>query len=124
MTRLRMLAMAALVAMASAVTATAVMTTGVLALDAAGEGRRLYLRLNCYGCHGMEGQGGMARALRQRNLSASYVTIWINSGPNGMPVYRGQVSPTDISNITAYLNSIGTPSEPTFNRWWQKNPRG
>ncbi len=119
MTRHMMIALAALVAAASAVT-----TTAVTALDAAGEGRRLYLRLNCYGCHGMAGQGGMGRALGGRNLSASFVTIWINAGPNGMPVYRGQVSPTDISNITTYLNSIGTPAEPTFNRWWQTNPKG
>lgn len=120
MTRPVMFALAALLAAA----ASAVATTAVTALDAAGEGRRLYLRLNCYGCHGMSGQGGMARAIGGRGLSVFFVTNAINNGLYGMPVYRGQLSPTDINNVVAYLNSIGAPSEPTFNRWWQANPKG
>lgn len=119
MTRPEKLLLAALVA-----SATALAATSAPALDAAGEGRRLWLKMNCYGCHGMHGQGAIARPLRSRSLSASYVQNWLDIGPNGMPVYRGRLSPTDVRNLTAYINSIGKSGEPVFNRWWQPNPKG
>lgn len=119
MTRLDRLAAAGLLAVAAALS-----SSPAFALDAAGEGRRLWLKMNCYGCHGMHAQGAIARALRQRSLSAFFIQNALDNGPNGMPVYRGRLSPTDVDNLAAYLKSTGKPSEPTFNRWWQANPKG
>lgn len=91
------------------------------ALDAAGEGRRQYLRLNCYGCHGMAAAGGMGPLIIGKERHD--VSEVLKRGEDGgMPSYRNWVTETDITNITAYLQSIGTPNEPTFNDWWRRVP--
>lgn len=96
--------------------------TPIATLSAAGEGRRLYLKLNCYGCHGMAAAGGMgpnivhaemgdvAEALRERQ-------------EGGMRSYRSYVTSQDIANLALYLRSIGTADEPTFNDWWVAVPK-
>ncbi|MEN9682194.1 MAG: hypothetical protein RLZZ627_2087 [Pseudomonadota bacterium] len=70
---------------------------------AAIQGRRAYLRLNCYSCHGdyaqggtmgpnVQGEGGdVAEALR---------------GDGGMPSFTSALCPNDASNLSAYLNSV------------------
>ncbi|MBN8488519.1 MAG: cytochrome c [Burkholderiales bacterium] len=90
-------------------------------LDAAGEGRRLFLKLNCYGCHGMYAGGGMGPNIvnAERN---DVNEVLMRGSFRGMRSYRDFVTDTDITNIAAYLQSIGTPNEPTFKDWWKKNP--
>ena len=90
-------------------------------LNAAGEGRRLFLKLNCYGCHGMGAAGGMGpNVIHAENGDLNEVLK--GGGEGGMPSYRQYVSTRDIDNIAAYLKSIGTGGEPTFNDWWVKVP--
>lgn len=93
----------------------------VAKLDAAGEGRRLFLKLNCYGCHGMYAGGGMGPNIvhAERN---DVREVLMRGEDKGMRSYRDYVSDTDITNIAAYLQSIGSPNEPTFKDWWKKVP--
>lgn len=91
------------------------------ALDEAGEGRRLFLKLNCYGCHGMAAGGGMGPAIVGAERG-DVAEVLRRGEDGGMPSYRAWVSDTDITNLTAYLRSIGTPNEPTFNDWWVRVP--
>jgi cytochrome c551 len=86
-------------------------------LNAAGEGRRQYLKLNCYGCHGTAAAGGMGPRIVRRDLSEVSAAL-LNGRPGGMRSFAAYVTQRDINNITAYLQSIGTPDEPTFNDWW------
>lgn len=86
-------------------------------LNAAGEGRRQYLKLNCYGCHGVAAGGGMGPRIVRRELSEVSAAL-LDGRPGGMRSFAGIVRQIDITNITAYLQSIGTPEEPTFNDWW------
>jgi mono/diheme cytochrome c family protein len=90
-------------------------------LAPAGEGRRLYLALNCYGCHGMFAAGGMGPNIigKERHDVSEAV---LQGKDEGMPSYRDQVDQTDITNLTAYLRSIGTANEPVFMDWWKKVP--
>jgi cytochrome c551 len=90
-------------------------------LGPAGEGRRLFLAFNCYSCHGMAATGGMGPDIvgRDRATVASAVLL---GRAGGMPSFRQYVSQTDITNIAAYLNSIGTPEEPMFMDWWKLFP--
>lgn len=90
-------------------------------LNPAGEGRRQWLRLNCYSCHGMNAAGGMGPAVagKERGDVAEAV---LEGKDEGMRSYRGYVSSRDIDNLTAYLRSIGTASEPLFNDWWVPYP--
>jgi len=90
-------------------------------LDAAGEGRRLFLKLNCYGCHGMYATGGMGPNIVHAERSDVHEVL-LHGEDKGMRSYRDYVNDTDITNIAAYLQSIGSPNEPTFKDWWKKVP--
>lgn len=92
----------------------------------AAEGRKLWLRLNCAGCHGAHDEGGMARSIRD---DASEVGGAVLSGrAGGMPSYKGRVTTADLNNLAAYLRSLCNPDpmctgEPRFTHWWESPPR-
>lgn len=90
-------------------------------LNAAGEGRRLYLKLNCYGCHGMGAAGAMGPNIIRADAGDVSDAVLQGEG-EGMPSYRNLVTATDLANLTAYLRSIGTTVEPKFNDWWVAVP--
>lgn len=93
-----------------------------------GEGRRLYLKYNCYGCHGMYGGGAMGPSLRgggggDNGGDAGDVREAVLQGEDeGMRSFKSYFSSTDIDNMVAYVRSLGTKSEPTFKDWWKPNP--
>jgi cytochrome c oxidase cbb3-type subunit III len=77
---------------------------------AIGEGRRLYLWMNCVECHG-QGGGSIGPIL--------WDDQWIYGGygidifksiffgrPNGMPAYGGHLPPDDIWRIVAYVQQL------------------
>lgn len=90
-------------------------------LNAAGEGRRLYLKLNCYSCHGMRGAGGMGPRIVGTE-EGDVREKMLQGEESGMRSYRGLVSSTDIHNIAVYLGTIGKKSEPKFTHWWEAQP--
>ncbi len=94
--------------------------TAAASLSAEGEGRRAYLKYNCYGCHGMGATGGMGPNIVHESDEVSEA-VW-EGKEGGMPSYRRIITTTEIANIAAYLRSIGTPSEPKFNDWWLPVP--
>lgn len=90
-------------------------------LSAAGEGRRLYLKLNCYGCHGDRGAGGMGPKVANKEYGDVSEKVLQGAG-EGMISYRAYVTTQDVQNIAAYLASIGKPEEPRFKDWWVAVP--
>ena len=90
--------------------------------SAIADGRRYFVAMNCYGCHGGRAGGGMGPSLRDE--------VWIYGGndgdifdsiaqgrANGMPAW-GTMLPADmIWRITAYVRSLRTPNEPDPPRW-------
>lgn len=90
-------------------------------LDAAGEGRRAYMRLNCYSCHSMGAHGGtMGPSLIGK---ADEVTDAVPDGAEGgMPPFRNYLCANDLANLKAYLQLLDTGSEPTFTDWWVDKP--
>lgn len=91
----------------------------------AAEGRRLWLKLNCSGCHGARDEGGgMAPSIRDEADDIRGAVLGGES--EGMPSYSGLkgITPTRVQfgYLTAYLQSIGGPSEPRFIQWWKTNP--
>lgn len=86
------------------------------------EGRRVWLKLNCYSCHGMHAGGEIAENIQ--GLGAA-VPFAVNGGESGlgMPNFSSRLTQTDISNLTAYVNVAGTPDEPTFLQWWKADPK-
>ena len=91
-------------------------------LDSAGEGRRLFLKLNCYSCHGMFAQGAIGPNIVHASQSEVQFNV-LNGNAGGMPSFKKYVDDTDITNLTNYLASIGTKDEPMFMDWWRKNPK-
>lgn len=90
-------------------------------LSAEGEGRRLFLKLNCYGCHGMRAGGAMGPNIQHKG-TGSVTNALAYGSPTGMPSFIGYYTYTDMRNIAAYLASIGTPIEPKWVEWWVPRP--
>lgn len=124
-----LLALAAPLAMAdhqaanriSAQAAAALPATPSATLAPEGEGRRLYLKLNCYGCHGIAAAGGMGPNIVRAEYG-DVSEVLLQGEDEGMRNFRAYVNTVDINNIAAYLRSIGTPSEPKWRDWWVAVP--
>lgn len=57
---------------------------------------------NCAGCHGPDGEGGSGPALQNSN-DRDQVRTQIVEGGGGMPPFGGQLSDTEIDDVTAYV---------------------
>jgi mono/diheme cytochrome c family protein len=90
-------------------------------LSPAGEGRRLYLSMNCYSCHGMYTGGGMGPGIAHSERGDVSEAV-MQGKDEGMPSYRAYLNKRDVRNLTAYLQSIGGKNEPVFMDWWEAIP--
>ncbi|BBE71589.1 c-type cytochrome [Oharaeibacter diazotrophicus] len=116
------IARAARLAAATVVLGTALAPSAASALDSIGEGRRLYLKYNCYGCHGMRGGGAMGpRLIGEAEFSDVREKVLFGAD-EGMPSYGRFMTSTDIANLAAYLGTLGRKNEPVFTHWWEKVP--
>ena len=83
------------------------------------EGRKIFLRDNCYSCHGVRAGGGRCPSLREDPPNESDVEDAVEEGrTNGMPPFPN-LTERDIENLAAYFESLGTRNEPTFTHWWE-----
>jgi len=86
------------------------------------EGRRIYMRENCYICHGGFVGGGMCPSLRDRRPDYDEVREAVRRGtPSGMPPFP-ELTDQDIRNIATYFQTLRTRAEPTFTHWWEPIP--
>jgi cytochrome c oxidase cbb3-type subunit III len=81
------------------------------------EGRRLFVRFNCSGCHGGRGGGGMGPSLRDQDWiygsSDSEIFDSIAQGrAHGMPAWGTRLPADQIWKLVAYIDSMRTPDEP------------
>jgi mono/diheme cytochrome c family protein len=90
-------------------------------LNPAGEGRRLWLELNCYSCHGMNAAGGMGPNI-QHSDGGDVREAVLQGEEGGMPSFKKYAKTKDINNLIAYLKTIGTKNEPVWVDWWNPNP--
>jgi mono/diheme cytochrome c family protein len=83
-------------------------------------GRKVFLRENCYVCHGGRVGGGMCPSFRDDPPDHSDVEHAIEDGtPTGMPSFRARVTKSEALDIAAYFASLRTTREPTFTHWWE-----
>ena len=87
------------------------------------EGRRIFVKENCYSCHGGFAGGAMCPSLRVDRPDESDVEKVIEEGTeNGMPPFPHLNNDRDIENLAAYFQSLRTRREPTFFHWWEPVP--
>ena len=86
-------------------------------------GRKVFLRENCYICHGGRGGGGMCPSLRDNRPDEGDVEDFVlNGSQSGMPSFRGRVTAQEIVDLAAYFKTLRSPQEPTFTHWWEAVP--
>jgi cbb3-type cytochrome c oxidase subunit III len=86
------------------------------------QGRVLFLKNNCYSCHGGLAGGGMGPSLRDTTWKYGGTDEAIFSSvhdgrPMGMPAWGGTLSADEIKTILVYVRSLRTPAEPTGFFW-------
>jgi mono/diheme cytochrome c family protein len=74
-------------------------------------GKKLFVSVGCYQCHGYEAQGGAAGPrLAPRPLPYAGFSRYVRRPANQMPAYTERlVSDADLGHIYAYLQSRPTP---------------
>lgn len=87
--------------------------------DSARMGRGLFIRYNCYGCHGGLAGGAMGPSLRDTiwkyGGTEEAITASITQGrPLGMPKWGGIIPPDQIHLLVDYIQSLRTDAEPKF----------
>ena len=86
------------------------------------EGRRIFMRENCYSCHGGFAGGNMCPSLREDRPDEDEVREVIRNGTrNGMPPFP-ELTEVDIVNLAAYFDTLRRDNEPTFTHWWEPVP--
>ena len=81
------------------------------------EGRTLFVRMNCSGCHGGRAGGGMGPSLRDPdwlfgNSDAQIFSSIAEGRSHGMPAWGTKLTDDQIWKLVTYVKSLRTPDEP------------
>ena len=74
----------------------------------AGNGKKLWVKDNCYTCHGYDGHGGAGARVAPKPIPLpAFMAIVRHPPASTMPTFSEKVIPdSDLRDIWAYLNSI------------------
>ena len=83
---------------------------------AMGQGRRLFTRMNCSGCHGDYAGGGMGPSLRDQDWIYGYSDAQIfdsiaHGRGYGMPSWGTKLNADEIWKLVSYIKTLRTPNE-------------
>lgn len=81
------------------------------------EGRHLFDRYNCSGCHGTHAGGGMGPSLRDDrwiygSTEANIFSSIAEGRAHGMPSWGTKIPDDQVWKLVAYVKSLRTPNEP------------
>ena len=84
--------------------------------SAAVDGRRLFVQMNCSGCHGGRAGGGMGPSLRDQDWmygdSDAQIFSSIAEGrAHGMPSWRTKLTEDQVWKLVTYIKSLRTKDE-------------
>lgn len=94
------------------------------------EGRRLFTKMNCAGCHNYDGSGGQGPNLTDHYWRYGgtpvdvFKTLW-EGRPQGMPAWSGALTPDELWKIVAFVQSLGGmyPAADYYGQRQGDNPR-
>jgi mono/diheme cytochrome c family protein len=71
-------------------------------------GKKLWIKNNCYSCHGYDGHGGAGVKLAPKPIAVqAFIAIVRRPPGSNMPTFSAKVIPdSDLRDMWAYLNSI------------------
>lgn len=71
-------------------------------------GKKLWIKENCYTCHGYDGHGGAGMKLAPKPIPvAGFIAFVRHPAKSGMPTFSAKVVPDSaLRDMWAYLNSI------------------
>lgn len=80
--------------------------------NAVAEGHKLFISMNCAGCHGYDAKGGMGPNLtdtywRYGGTPAQIYQSIASGRPKGMPSWEKKLPASSIWELTAYIQSLG-----------------
>jgi cytochrome c oxidase cbb3-type subunit III len=80
--------------------------------NAIAEGKKLFVSLNCAGCHGYKAHGNMgpdltAKAWRYGGTPIDVYKSIYEGRPKGMPAWGNALPPNSIWQLVAYIQSLG-----------------
>ena len=77
-------------------------------------GKRLFMKQNCYFCHGTEGQGGRDGArIAQIGLNAQGLIRYVRKPAGQMPAFSEKmISDQELTDIYSYLKSLPRAKAP------------
>ena len=75
------------------------------------QGKRLYVQMNCAGCHGLAGGGTIGPPLMDSKWiygadPANIFSTIVEGRPNGMPSFRGKLSNDQVWQLAAYVRDL------------------
>ena len=81
------------------------------------EGRQLFVRFNCSGCHGGRAGGGMGPSLRDvdwiyGNRDVQLYSSIAEGRAHGMPSWQPRITPDQIWKLVTYIKALRTRNEP------------
>jgi cytochrome c oxidase cbb3-type subunit III len=84
---------------------------------AAAEGRQLFVRYNCAGCHGGRAGGGMGPSLRDSlwiygNSDTQLLSTILEGRSAGMPAWAPRIPEQQVWKLISYIRKLGTAQEP------------
>jgi len=80
--------------------------------QAVAEGKELFVRMNCAGCHGYDAKGSMGPNLtdtywRYGGVPAQVFKSIYEGRPQGMPAWNPALPPDEIWKLVSYIESLG-----------------
>jgi cytochrome c oxidase cbb3-type subunit 3 len=96
--------------------------------EAVQEGRRLFVSMNCAGCHGYTAKGGMGPDLtdtswRYGGVPAMVFKSIYEGRPEGMPAWNPALPPDQIWKLVSYLQSLGGTFPAGAHQAWVQGDR-
>jgi mono/diheme cytochrome c family protein len=87
--------------------------TGAALAASAENGKKVYMQVGCWGCHGQVGQGGVTGPkLAPDPMPYDTFAAFVRTTNRTMPPYREPVlSNSDLADIYAYLQSLPKPAD-------------